>query len=155
MKRQTKQSKIRNAKALIIDGISFKSKLEAYCYKKLKDANLSFKYEGYVFVLQDKFKYPHKTIELVKYGTTKSFKQSNINIREITYKPDFVSTDNNWVIECKGYPNDTFAMKWKMFKYFLYKNNMKVDLYVPRNHKQIDETIEMIKHDIRERKKNK
>lgn len=35
-------------------------------------------------------------------------------------------------------------MRWKLFKKYLQDNNLKYDLYMPHNHKQVDECIQMI-----------
>jgi len=141
-----KEGKIRNSNSFKIDGVTFKSRLESYCFKRLTEEGVPFEYEKYVFVLQESFTAKAPSIELIKTKGQKSFGPSGTSIREITYKPDFVSIDNNWIIECKGFSTDTFNVKWKMFKYFLYKNNMDVTLYAPRNQKQIDPAIEMIKN---------
>jgi len=138
--------KIRNTQAMTIDGINFKSKLEVYCYKRLLEEGIPFDYEKYVFVLQDKFNATTPSVELIKSKGVKKFDFTGTAIREITYKPDFVSIDGQWIIECKGFANDSFNMKWKMFKHFLYKKGMNVTLYVPRNQKQIDLAIEIIKN---------
>jgi hypothetical protein len=141
-----KSGKIRNSSSFEIDGITFKSRLESYCFKRLKEEGIPFNYENYVFVLQESFTSNLKSIELIKTKGQKNFGLAGSNIREITYKPDFVSMENNWIIECKGFATDNFNLKWKMFKHFLYRNNMNVTLYVPRNQKQIDLAIELIKN---------
>lgn len=143
-----RKKKINNRSGTILkkDGIIFKSKLELYCYTRLKEEGLIFDYEKYSFILQPAFEFDNISIEMIKSRNDKSYRQQSKNIRAITYKPDFVNTKDKWIIECKGYPNDNFLIKWKMFKHFLWRNSLKIDLYVPRNHKQIDETIEMIKN---------
>ena len=47
----SKNKKISNATELEYEGIKFRSKLEVYCYKRLKEEGLSFKYEMYLFSL--------------------------------------------------------------------------------------------------------
>jgi hypothetical protein len=133
--------KIRNATKLIIDGIEFKSKLEAYCYVRLKEENIENTYEKYTFTLQPTFEYKGTIFEYNK--RTKEFKKATNSIKAITYKPDFVSINNKWVIECKGFPNDAFPIKWKMFKYKLQSEGY--TLYLPKTQKQIDIVISMIK----------
>ncbi len=54
---------MRNAKKLEVDGIKFKSLLEAFCYSKLKDAGLKFGYETQKFVLMEGFYYPEESFE--------------------------------------------------------------------------------------------
>lgn len=78
--------KVRNATPLVYENIKFRSKLEVYCYKKLKENNINAEYESTQYVLLDSFKY------------------NGENIRKMTYKPDFVGT--NFIIECKGRAND-------------------------------------------------
>ena len=124
-KKQTKNKKVRNATAKVVDGINFKSKLEVYCYEQLKQNNIQAEYESHKFEILPSFEYDGK------------------KIRKMTYTPDFVGKD--FVIECKGNPNDAFPLRWKIFKYYLYKNNIKYNLYLPRSKKQIDETITKIK----------
>ncbi|MFW5890996.1 MAG: DUF1064 domain-containing protein [bacterium] len=147
LKRRKKRKSNRGGTILKKDGIIFKSKLELYCYTRLKEENLQFEYEKYSFILQPQFEFNNESYELIKKRNNKEFKQQSQNVRAITYKPDFVSTQDNWVIECKGYPNDNFLLKWKMFKHFIWRNGLKIKLYVPRNQKQIDEVINLIKNE--------
>ena len=67
-------------------------------------------------------------------------------VRAITYTPDFLCPDRAWIIECKGYANDRFPLKWKMFKKLLKETNPNCKLFVPKNQKQVLETIEIIKN---------
>lgn len=120
-----KQGKVRNATPIIVDGIHFKSKLEGYCYEQLKKAKIKAEYEPKHFTLIPGFEYKGE------------------KIRKMTYKPDFVG--NNFIIECKGLVTDSFPLRWKLFKYVLYLSNSKYDLYLVRNHKQIDEMVNKLK----------
>ena len=120
-----KQCKVRNATPRVVDNIKFRSELEVYCYTKLKEANISANYESKRYELIPKFKYDGK------------------NIRAMTYLPDFVGKD--FIIECKGYMLDSFPLRFKIFKYTLYKQNSNLKIYLVRNHKQIDDMILDIK----------
>jgi len=137
--------KIKNAQCLIVDGQSFRSKLEVYCYLRLKEENIEFEYESTKFCLLPDFKYEQKSFESYKKKGIWDFGEKSNSIKGITYNPDFINLANGWIIECKGYPNDSFPLKWKLFKYMLMKNNIKVDLYMPKNQKHIDRCIEQIK----------
>lgn len=107
------------------DGIKFRSKLEAYCYKKLKEANIYAEYEQYRYTLLPNFKFDNKTI------------------RAITYLPDFVG--KNFVIECKGYANESFPLREKLFKYYLTKNEPHMQYFLVKTQKQIDALIDKLK----------
>lgn len=120
-KKSKKNIKVKNATPTTYDGINFRSKLEVYCYKKLKQNNIDAAYESQTFTLLDKFVYNGETV------------------RKMTYTPDFIGKD--FIIECKGQMNDAFPLRWKLFKYFLYRNNMSHTLYLPRNQKDVDKMI--------------
>ena len=63
MKRLTKkkgQKKVRNATPNEYDGIKFRSKLETYTYKKLKEANIIADYEMHRYQLLPAFTFGDK-----------------------------------------------------------------------------------------------
>lgn len=150
-----KRGKIRNATPTTSrDGVKFRSKLELYTYNKLKEANIKdFLYEEEKFVLMEGFTFENDSVEDFesKVGGVKTKFFDNVvpNIRSITYLPDFTNinhkTKTGWIIECKGYSNDAFPLKWKMFKRWLTDRGYKVDLYKPNNQKNVLKCIELIK----------
>lgn len=117
--------KVRNATKIEVDGITFKSKLEAYTYKKLKEAKINAEYEQHRYELLPAFTFGGK-----KY-------------RPMTYLPDFVG--DNFVIECKGYPNEAWPLREKLFRYYLCSNNIGVNFYIVHNQKEVDELIKKLK----------
>ena len=54
-------------------------------------------------------------------------------VRSITYTPDFVDPNGKWIIETKGYANESFPLRWKLFKRHLKENNLAYVLFMPRN----------------------
>ncbi len=50
-----------------------------------------------------------------------------------------------WILEDKGYSNDSFPMKWKMFKHLLTEEGFNVSLYLPNNQGNVLKAIEDIK----------
>lgn len=77
-------------------------------------------------------------------GKTGFLDKQKYKVRDITYTPDFVDPQGRWVIECKGYANERFPLKWKMFKKLLMERENPPVLFVPRNQKQNIETINKI-----------
>lgn len=150
-------AKIQNAKKKTVDGINFKSSLEAFCYTELKKAGIKdFEYEGHQFILQNKFDCPLISYEVQskkKSGKiTKTFDVNPTKLRAITYTPDFVYLNDNkegWIIETKGFKTVDFKIKWKMFKRVLMENGFKVTLYVPDNQKNVLQTINLIKNNLK------
>ncbi len=135
-----------NATQKVVDGIKFKSMLEVFTYRKLKEFGLRFEYEMRSFTIMEGFKYPEESWEN---RATQGFENKSLaSVRGITYTPDFIGYDENgkmnWVIECKGFANDRFPNTWKMFKKTLIELDSVVPLYLPKNQKQVLESIQMI-----------
>jgi len=141
------KGRVKNATPVLDNGIQFKSKLEHYCYTKLIASGIPFKYEEQRFTLVDPFTFNNDSYELGKIKGERAFKKASPNIRAITYLPDFVGEYKNqpYVIETKGILGDSFPIRWKLFKRHIQANGLNYDLYMPRNRKQIDETINLIK----------
>ena len=132
--------KVKNSTPLVYNGIKFRSKLEVFCYKKLEEENISSQYEQNKYNLMDKFTFNGEEYPDVK---TKI-------IQPITYTPDFVIRDNI-IIECKGFKTDIFPIKWKLFKKHLNsKGFSNIYLFLPKNQKQVLESIERIKQILNE-----
>ena len=140
--RRTSRKKVRNAKSKEVDGIKFRSQLEAHCYRQLRDAGSKSDYEKNKYVLMEGFHYSNTSYE--DNGKTGYQDKQKYKVRDITYTPDFVDPQGRWVIECKGYANERFPLKWKMFKKLLMESDNPPVLYVPRNQKQNIETVKMI-----------
>ena len=137
--------KVRNATICKKDGIQFKSKLELYMYTKLKQAGLGGEYEEHRFDLLEKFEFNNESFEKYKKKGTYLFGKVNNKIRGITYTPDFVNIKDKWIIECKGYANDQFPLRWKLFKKMLNDKKLDYDLYLPTNKSQVEEVVKIIK----------
>jgi len=64
-------------------------------------------------------------------------------IRAITYLPDFVGKD--FIIECKGFANDAWPNREKLFKYYLSQHLPHVKFYVVKTQKQVLELVNNLK----------
>jgi hypothetical protein len=131
-------------------GNTLKSALEAYCYDRLKDSNLKFSYEGETFYLMDGFKYPGVYHKMTK-GRDIMMNNSNKAVLGIKYTPDFVSHEHKFIIETKGYVHGqhTFPLRWKLFLRYLIDNGMDdYMLFIPKNRKQVDASIDIIKNEL-------
>lgn len=122
-----------------MDGIKFRSKLEAHCYRMLKDAGIACDYEKHKYVLLEGFHYPASRYE--DNGKTGYQDKLKHKVRDITYTPDFVDPHGKWIIECKGYANERFPLKWKMFLDLMMKQEDPPVLFVPRNQGQNITTV--------------
>ena len=145
---KNKKGRIKNVQSMKIDGIEFRSRLEAFTYSELKKVGIKFDYEKEKFVLLDKLKYEGVSIEKRKKKGKLVFDQALTSIRSTTYLPDFTNLKDGWIIEVKGLKSDVFSLKWKLFKHYLVKNNLNYELYMPGSKKQILQCIEMIKEKL-------
>ena len=137
-----KQGPVRSKK-VTYDGITFASGLEKYMYIALKEAKIEAKYEGWTFTLQEGFMFDVKSYERQSNGKGEMVNRGEKKILPIKYTPDFVST--SFIIECKGRANETFPLRWKMFKKYINKYMKHVTLYKPQNQKECDEVVNLIK----------
>mgnify|MGYP003123557692 FL=1 len=144
-----RRGRIKNVIATSVDGVNYRSRLEAFTSIELRKAGIKFDYEKEKFVLMDKFTYDGVSIEKRKKKGKLVYDQAFKSIRSVTYVPDFTNLKDGWIIEVKGLKSDVFNLKWKLFKQYLVKNNLNYELYMPGSKKQILQTIEIIKDKIR------
>jgi len=140
-KRSKKRGPVQ-AKRITYDGINFASGLERYMYMGLKKAKLKFKYEGETFELIQGFEFINECIERQSNGKGEFKNRGNKKILNIKYTPDFVGKD--FIIECKGRANESFPMRWKLFKKWITDNGDDRVLYKPQNQSECDKVIDMI-----------
>ena len=144
-----RRGRIKNVIATSVDGVNYRSRLEAFTSIELRKAGINFDYEKEKFVLMDKFTYDGVSVEKRKKKGKLVYDQAFKSIRSVTYIPDFTNLKDGWIIEVKGLKSDVFNLKWKLFKQYLAKNNLNYELYMPGSKKQILQTIEIIKDKIR------
>tara|TARA_Y100001937_G_C7024620_1_gene287106 strand:- start:327 stop:785 length:459 start_codon:yes stop_codon:yes gene_type:complete len=130
------------SKKVVFDGIKFASGLERYMYQALKKAKIKAKYEGQTYIVQEGFEFKNKSYERQSNGKGELVNRGCKKILPIKYTPDFIS--DSFIIECKGRANESFPMRWKLFKKYVNDNMKHVTLYKPQNQKECDKVIELI-----------
>lgn len=154
---KAKRTKVKNVKSTVVDGIKFRSTAEGICYQLLKNNGFQCVYEPYhiqllppltpksikIYVPQ---KHRHKGVKSV------TFTQRIKDIEAITYTPDFVVEFDDCVvyIEVKGFPNDAYPLRYKLFMKYLnnaaLQNPQKTFMFFePHNQKQMLEMINVLK----------
>ena len=143
MKRRFKRKKgpVR-AKKVTYDGIKFASGLEKYMYQVLKNFKIHAIYEGATFILQKDFIFDIDSYERQANGKGEMVNRGQKKIQNIKYTPDFVS--DSFIIECKGRANESFPIRWKMFKKHVKEHMKHVTLYKPQNQKECDQVVGLI-----------
>ena len=150
MRRKYKKRGPVQSKKIICDGIQFASGLEKYTYLSLKNNKLFEGYENQVFQLVESFDFRNKTYEKQANGKGDYINRGEKKILGIKYTPDFVGKD--FIIECKGRANESFPIRWKLFKLWLTHNKIGKTLYKPQNQTQVDLTITLIKEKRKKRR---
>jgi len=140
-KRSRKKGPVR-AKKVSYDGIDFASGLEKYMWKALREAGIKAKYESETFVLVNGFHFENEVYEKQGNGKGEYVNRGNKRILPIKYTPDFIGED--FIIETKGRANESFPMRWKLFKQLVANQFPNITLYKPSNQATCDETIRVI-----------
>ena len=131
-----------NAKKTKHDGIQFASGLEKYMYIALKKAKIHAVYEGQTYEIFEGFDFPNKAYERCGNGKGNYKNRGSKKILNIKYTPDFVSS--SFIIECKGRPNESFPIRWKLFKRYVEMFLPGYTIYKPQNQAECDATINHI-----------
>ena len=142
MKRRRKKRSNRGGSKVQHDGVSFSSGLEKYCYIQLKKHKLFEKYEGEVFELVEGFAFSQDCYSRQANGKGDYCNRTGRKILNIKYTPDFTGRD--YIIETKGFANESFPMRWKLFKKWLVDNEDDRAIYKPQTQKEVDTTIRLI-----------
>ena len=132
------------AKKVTYDGIKFASGLERYMYQALKKAKIKATYEGATFEVVEDFMFDNASYERTANGKGDFKQRGRKKILPIKYTPDFICPDYSFIIECKGRANESFPLRWKLFKKYLADNELYHRLYKPQNQKECDETVKLI-----------
>lgn len=133
----------RDKSKLVYDGIKFQSLLEITMYKLLKDSGIDFKYEPKPYVTFRSFTSPNPCYE----RATKRSKglADRRKVTQVSYTPDFVCANEEWFIEVKGRANESFPIRWKLFKKMLQETNPDAMIFKPMNKKDCEEVVEILK----------
>ena len=132
------------SKKVTVDGIKFASGLEAYMYRALKKAKIKAQYEKRTFELIPSFEFNNSSYERQSNGKGDMVNRGNKKVLAIKYTPDFEGT--NFVIECKGRANESFPIRWKLFKKHVAKHYPNMRLYKPQKQSECDDVINLIKN---------
>ena len=138
------------SKKISQDGIEFASGLEKYTYEALKNNKLFEGYENETYQLIDSFYFNNISYEKQANSKGEFIDRGQKKILGIKYTPDFIGKD--FIIECKGRANESFPLRWKLFKLWITNNNMGKILYKPQNQKEVDLMIILMK-DKRKKKR--
>ena len=131
------------AKKVSFDGINFASGLEKYMYVALKEAGIKFGYEPRTYQLLETFEFNSDSIERQGNGKGEFKDRGNKKVLGIKYTPDFEG--DGWTCETKGRANESFPLRYKLFKNWIQNNDPGRLLLKPQKRTECDEAVEIIK----------
>lgn len=142
MKKRSRKKGPVQSKKIKYDGINFASGLERYMYMALKKAKIKAEYEGQTYELVEGFHFPNESYERQSNGKGVLTNRGCKKILNIKYTPDFIGDD--FIIETKGRANESFPIRWKLFKKLVAETMPGVTLYKPQNQGECDRVIQLI-----------
>lgn len=146
--------KIKNATSTEFNDIKFKSKSEVMVYKTLLQEGFKPNYEPTKYIIWEGFKPSVLTYKPDKAG---ELVIQNKKLIDITYTPDFlfVAPDNKTlvILEVKGFCNDLYPVKEKMFRKFLEElsenYNQPVIFFQIKTKKQLLQAVKIINENFK------
>jgi len=150
-RKSSKYGPVRSKKCTF-DGIQFASGLEKYMYIILKNAKIKFKYEPRTYQLIDTFEFTSNAIERQSNGKGEFKDRGNKKILGIKYTPDFEG--DGWTLETKGRANESFPIRYKLFKKWIQENDIGRLLLKPQKQSECDVAVKIIKKYLKNLKEN-
>ncbi|AGO47876.1 hypothetical protein Phi40:1_gp011 [Cellulophaga phage phi40:1] len=138
-----------NAKKIVYDGITFRSRLEMMMYRLLQKNDIPFAYEEQKFNIDAAFTSPNISYEKFMNGNGVYKNRGGKVYTDAIYTPDFtppVGKPLTWLIEVKGRSFPDFPRTWRLFKKYLVDYKLNTVLFMPRNLEDCKETITLIKN---------
>ena len=111
-------------------------------YMALRKAKIKAKYEGETFVLINGFHFENEAYERQANSKGEFINRGSKRILPIKYTPDFIGDD--FIIETKGRANESFPIRWKLFKKLMTEQFPAYTLYKPQNQSECDKVIQII-----------
>ena len=139
--------KVLNATPVIArDGTQLKSKMERTIYHALLDNGFNVHYESETFTYWEGF-YP--TVPFYDKDSKRNLRDNHKKILDIKYTPDFVFMYHGIkvLIEVKGWENDQFSIRKKLFRKYLETVGYPVIYAEIFSKRQLMELIEKLRND--------
>lgn len=130
------------SKKVVHDGITFASGLERHMYKLLKENNIECGYEENTYELIPSFTFENDCYERQSNGKGDLINRGNKKVLNLKYTPDFEGED--FIIETKGRANDSFPLRWKIFKLYLKTHKDYRVLYKPQTQAECQKVVDLI-----------
>lgn len=110
----------------------------------LEDANIKFLYEK-TYTLLEEDEYPN--IVMLRAQRRSKAMADKRKMSKRVYTPDFIDPNGEWFIETKGYKNESFPWRWRMFLKLLKDTHGIASpmLFMPTNTKDCIQVVDILK----------
>ena len=141
----SRNRRVQNATPTVAeDGVQMRSKLEARIYNTLLNLGFNPRYEQETFIYWEG---PRPTVPFYDLGKGRRLRLNMTKLVDMKYTPDIIFDYEGIkvIIEVKGYANDQFAIRKKMFRAFLETLDYPVIYAEIFTKKQLMEFLEVLK----------
>lgn len=152
-KRKKGKAIVKKRKTFVFKGIEYKSGLEKNMAMLLDSAGIPFEYEPQTFQVMESFDFRYDCYERQANGKGDFKNRGNKKVLGIKYTPDFIG--EGFIIETKGYANESFPIRWKLFKKLLHDtvgSLVPLTIYKPQKISECVEVVKLIKQQKDEQK---
>lgn len=111
-------------------------------YVLLRDAGIKFGYETKTYNTMKDSQYDNECWERAR--RTSKLMIDRRKVTGVKYTPDFIAEDESWFIECKGRANESFSIRWKLFKNMLQTWKKPPIIFKPMNLADCKQVIEIL-----------
>lgn len=111
-------------------------------YTLLKNANIKFGYES-----QSYDTLSNTSLDAECWERARRTSKAMIDRRKVTgvsYTPDFIGENEEWFIEVKGRANESFPIRWKLFKNLVNSWKTPPILFKPMNKADCEQVVEIL-----------
>lgn len=110
-------------------GVKFDSRLELYFYELLLSSKIQFTFQN-TYTLHPSFKYNKSTVRAMT----------------LTVDFDFTTHGVDIIVDTKGFQRNDNKLKWKLFKHKMYSEGKSPEIFLPKNQKECQKTVDYIKN---------
>jgi hypothetical protein len=110
-------------------GVKFDSRLELYFYELVLNSKIDFTFQN-TYTLHPSFKYNKSTVRAMT----------------LTVDFDFTTHGINIIVDTKGFQRNDNKLKWKLLKHKMHLQSKSPEIFLPKNQKECQETLDYIKN---------
>lgn len=137
-----KGRKIVQSKKTVYNGTLYQSSLEASMHRMLDEAGIRAHYESKSYEILSGLVYEGECYERARKDSKDMMDRRKV--LKTSYTPDFIGVNEEFIIECKGRANESFPIRWKLFKTKMMERENPPIIFKPTNLKDCKQVVEIL-----------